>query len=336
MIRFEGSIPCQAQTLALKYRILLAFCIGCISGFACYLRLENWQKQAADFTFTWRAGQYILSGENPYQKILPQGEYPFQTFFYYPLTAAIASLPFTFFPPSAAGAVFFGLSSFLLAFALSAQGWQHFPIFLSAPFVVAAATAQWSPIILAAALLPPLAFLLTCKPNLGLAVFLYKPTWIGLGSILMFIGISIVLFPSWPADWLRTTQSLSGHPPPALVLPAGPLLLLGAVAWRKPEGRMFLGLSLFPQLLFFYDQLPLWLIPKSFSTSVYLSGLSWLAYFAWRLQSVNPITGEVITQPTQYIMLLLFLPALGMLLWQEKETLVAWKKRLINNFSRPA
>ncbi|OGO33936.1 MAG: hypothetical protein A2Z16_03535 [Chloroflexi bacterium RBG_16_54_18] len=320
--------------MAFRYRILLAFCIGGISGFACYQRLENWQKQAGDFTFTWRAGQYILSGENPYEKILPEGDYPFQTYFYYPLTAAIASIPFTFLQPSAAGAVFFGLSSFLLAFALSAQGWKHFPVFLSAPFVVAAATAQWSPVILAAALLPPLAFLLTCKPNLGAAVFLYKPTWIGLGSILIFIGLSFIVSPTWPADWLRTTQTLAGHPPPALVLPAGPLLLLSAAAWRKPEGRMFLGLSLFPQLLFFYDQLPLWLIPRSFVTNLYFSGLSWLAYFAWRIRGVDSVTGEVIIQPTQYIMLLLFLPALGMLLWQEKDTLVDWKKRFINNLAK--
>jgi len=322
--------------MAFRYRILLALCIGCISGFACYQRLENWQKLAGDFTFTWRAGQFILSGENPYEKILPEGDYPFQTYFYYPLTAAIASIPFTFLPPYAAGAVFFGLSSFLLAFALSAQGWKHFPVFLSAPFVVAAATAQWSPILLAAALLPPLAFLLTCKPNLGVALFLYKPTWIGLGSILIFIGLSFIVSPTWPADWLRTTRTLAGHPPPALVLPAGPLLLLSAVAWRKPEGRLFLGLSLFPQLLFFYDQLPLWLVPKSFSTNLYFSGLSWLAYLAWRVRSVDSVTGEVMNQPTQYIMLLLFLPALGMLLWQEKGILVDLKNRLASIFSHPA
>lgn len=321
-------IPRKAAVeLSLKSRILLAFLIGLSSAFFCYRRLESWKKEAADFTFTWRAAGYLLSAENPYEEIFPEGEYPFQTYLYYPLTAVLASFPFVVFPPYTAGAVFFGLSSAILAFALTAQGWRHIPIFLSAPYFVAAATIQWSPLLVAAALLPPLAWLLTCKPNLGFPLFLYRPTWIGLGTILAFLGLSYFVLPSWPADWLRISRSLAGHPPPVLVLPFGPLLLLGAFAWRRPEGRMFLGLALFPQLLFFYDQLPLWLLPRSFLASAIYSGLSWVAYFGWRSLSVDPLSGEVLRQPAQTIMLLLFLPALGMLLWQEKARFISWKDR---------
>lgn len=321
--------PCETEkSLSLRIRILLALIIGLSSASLCYLRLEQRQKEAADFTFTWRAAGYLLSGENPYEKIIPAGEYPFQTYLYYPLTAVLASFPLVLFPPYLAGAMFFGLSSAILAFALTADGWKHLPIFLSAPYFVAAATIQWSPLLLAAALLPPLAWLLTCKPNLGVALFLYRPTWIGLGSIIIFLGLSYFILPSWPSDWLRISLSLTGHPPPVMVLPAGPLLLLGIVAWRRPEGRMFLGLSLFPQLLFFYDQLPLWLLPRSFLGSAIFSALSWVAYFAWRFLSVDPLIGEAIQPPTHYIMLFLFLPALGLLLWQEKARLIGWKHRL--------
>lgn len=322
--------------MSLRYRVLLAVIIGLISALFCYRRLESRQNEAGDFTFTWRAAGYLLLGENPYKEILPEGDYPFQTYLYYPLTAVLASLPFVAFPPYLAGAAFFGMSSALLAFAVSAQGWKRLPIFLSAPYFVAAATVQWSPLLMAAALLPPLAWLLSSKPNLGIPLFLYKPTWLGLSLILAYAGLSYVVLPSWPMDWLGISRSLEGHPPPLLVLPYGPLLLLGAVGWRKPEGRLFLGLSFFPQLLFFYDQLPLWLLPGSFLSSISFSALSWLAYALWRWQGIDPLNGEIITQPDQYIMLFMFLPALGLLLWQEKSRFLAWKKRFTPNDPPPA
>jgi hypothetical protein len=308
----------------LRSRVLLSILIGLLSGMGTYYRLSSWEKQAADFTFTWRAAYYLFNGQNPYTEIRPEEDYPFQTYFYYPLTAAIASAPFAWLPPYLAGAAFFGLSSALLAFALSAYGWRYFPVFISAPYIVALATVQWSPIILAAAILPPLGWLLTCKPNLGAAAFLYKPNWLGFTGSILFTGLSLLLLPSWPLDWWRIARSLVGHPPPMLVLPLGPLLLLGIICWRKAEGRLFLGLSLFPQLLFFYDQLPLWLIPPTLSTGLVYSALSWVAYFSWRFVGQDPRTGAVVKQPTHYILALIYLPALAMLLWEERSTLKKW------------
>ena len=43
----------------------------------------------------------------------------------------------------------------------------------------------------------------------------------------------------------------------------GPLLLLSVMRWRRPEGRLLLAMSLLPQNMLFYDQLLLWLIPKT-------------------------------------------------------------------------
>jgi hypothetical protein len=296
-------------------RILLALAIGIISASICWLRLEQRGQLAADFTWPWRAAQLLLQGKNPYTAIQPTGEYPFQTFFYYPLPAALVALPFAGLPPYPAGALFFGLGSGLLAFAVSKDGWRGLHIFLSASYWVALAVAQWSPLMIAAALISGVEALLVCKPNIGLAGWIYRPSRGGLVGMAAMLGISLLVLPSWPLDWLRVTRNLEGHLPAALILPLGPVLLLAALRWKTPKGRLFLSLALLPQMLFFYDQLLLWLIPASLIQSLALSGLSWVAYLAWRLTGLDPQTGAILRQPTQLILALVYLPALAMLLW---------------------
>lgn len=301
--------------MLLRNRLILAVCIGLISGVACYLRLEQRNQLAADFTFPWRAAQLTWAGENPYTSIQPTGEYPFQTYFYYPLTSALAALPLAWLPAMPAGALFFGISAGLLAFALSREGWKRLAVFASAPFWVALAVAQWSPLLVAASLLPWTEWLLACKPNLGAAMFLYNPSKRGLALLAGFVGLSLLVQPGWPLDWLAVTRKLAGHPPPFLAAPYGFLLLLALLRWREPEGRLFLGIAILPQLLFFYDQLPLWLVARGWKSGLILSGLSWLAYFAWRWRGIDPASGEVLAQPTHAILLLIYLPALALLLW---------------------
>lgn len=298
-----------------RLRWSLALSIGLLSGLVCYAALMRRGQMAADFTFPWRAARLLAQGENPYTAIRPEGEYPFQTYFYYPLTAALAALPFAPLPPYAAGAVFFGLSSGLLAYALSREGWRYLPVFLGAPYWVALGVAQWSPLLAAAALLPGLGWLLACKPNLGLAGFVYRPNRWALVGMLLFGALALLALPGWPWDWLSALDTLEGHPPAVLVLPFGPLLLLAALRWRTARGRLILALSLFPQLLFFYDQLLLGLVPATFTAGVLMAGLSWAAYFAWRLTSVDPASGAILAQPTQYILALIYLPALVLTLF---------------------
>lgn len=297
--------------MPLRQRIFLAAIVAVLSGAICYARLWSRQELAADFTWPWRAAGLLAEGQNPYTIIRPAGDYPYQTYFYYPLTAALAAAPFALLPPYLAGGLFFGLSSGLLAFALAADGWKRMGVFLSAPYWVALAVAQWSPLLAAAALLPGLGWLLACKPNLGVAGFAYRPTWAALIGGAVSGGLSLLLLPSWPRDWLETLGSLEGHPPAALILPLGPLLLLAARSWRTPEGRLLLALSIFPQLLFFYDQLILWLIPRSLRAGVVYAGLSWLGYAAWRATSIGA-GGEILRQPTQFILWSVYLPALWM------------------------
>lgn len=315
--------------MPLRSRFLLALAIAVLSSTVCLLRL-TWRDQlGADFTFAWRAARLLAKGENPYVEIQLTDEYPFQTYFYYPLTAAVAALPFAPLPPNQAAALFFGIGSGLLAYALAERGIPSLVMFLSAPYWVALAVAQWSPLLTAAALLPGLGWLLTCKPNLGLAGFAWSTDRRALAGGLIFGLVTLAIQPSWPWDWLAVLSTLEGHPPAAVVLPFGPLLLLAVLRWRTPQARTLLALALFPQLLFFYDQLILWLIPKNLTSAAVQAALSWVGYLAWRLTGIDNSTGEILRQPTQFVLIFIYAPALVMVLMENPP---AWvHKRLVHS-----
>ncbi len=72
----------------------------------------------------------------------------------YPLPAAIVRLPFAWMRPEIAAGVFYGISSGLLAFGLSREGYERLLIFLAYPYWACILTAQWAPLIMASAFFP--------------------------------------------------------------------------------------------------------------------------------------------------------------------------------------
>lgn len=298
-------------------RIILALLIGVMSFNISYISLTRRECDGCDFNVSWRAAWHLKEGLDPYQEIQPTGDYPYNTSFIYPLPAAIIATPFTFMHPNEAGAIFFALSASLLAFAVTREGSQHLPLFLSAPFLVAAALAHWAPVIMAAALLPAMQWLAVAKPGIGVAALVYRPTWLGLALTLGFIVLAIIMFPGWPADWLN---SLPGeqYKLPFMVFPLGFLLLLSILRWRLPEGRLLLALSIIPQNLWFADQLLLWLVPRSFFLNLALTFVSWLAYGIWRLLIRFSPPGGPAAPPDVIVVTLLCLPVLGILFYQDK------------------
>jgi hypothetical protein len=97
----------------------------------------------------------------------------------------------------------------------------------------------------------------------------------------------------------------------------GFVLLLSAIAWRRPAGRLLLALSLIPQALLFYDQLLLWLIPRTRYQSIFLTAASQVGMIAWYLSldaNDNPVAAAY-----PFVVPFLFIPAMGVLLWQQKQ-----------------
>ncbi len=241
----------------------------------------------------------------------------------YPLTSAIGSIPFSaWLDPIPAAACFIGLSSTLLAWALTSDGYQRLPLFLSVPFLWAANSGQFSPILAAAALMPALGWLAPLKPTLGLATLAYRPSLTAFAGSAVFVGIAFIVDPWWLSGWL---ESLGQRVEDSYLLPVavmgGPIMLLAATRWRRPEGRLLLVLTLVPQLFFFYDQLLLWLVPKTWKETSLLSGLSWLALIAGNTRITTPgaTTHDVSEAYAPVVFALLFLPALVMVLTRRNE-----------------
>src|SRR4030095_6354035 len=136
-----------------------------LGGWGAFITYFSWIRApnhlAKDFSWPWRAARVLLEGHNPYHVVQATGPYPFNVGLFYPLPAAVVALPFAALRPAVAGALFFGLSSALLAFALcrTKSDLAKLPLFLSAPFCMAAVLVQWSPLMTAAAMTSALQFL---------------------------------------------------------------------------------------------------------------------------------------------------------------------------------
>jgi len=267
----------SGRPLTTDERVVVAVLVGVCAGLAAFAVFALYPFMAAkDFTYPWRAARALADGLDPYVAIKPTGHYPFETRFPYPLPTAIAALPFAWLVPTVAGALFYGISAALMAFALSRDGLWRFWAFASAPFAMATALAQWSPLLVAATLLAPLGWALVLKPTLGAALFTYRPTWRAAALAALLVAISLAVNPRWPAEWLDVARHVQRHPAPVLE-PFGAIALLALLRWRTPEGRLVAAMACVPQNLYFYDQLPLWLVARNGREAFALSALSWVA-----------------------------------------------------------
>ena len=314
----EAILPPDVPSPSRHRRLIAALAIGMAAGVLSWL-MQHRVDAAPDFEYVHTAARIFLNGENPYHVMEgPRGSpAPFDQPLFYPFTTLLLAFPLAAFPLAAATGLFIGLSAAALAYCITKDGMWRLHVFASAPFVVAATVGQFSPLLSLMAFVPALGFLAAVKPNLGLALFLRSPTITTVIGSLLLLAVSIAVFPTWPTDWLeslRRSVSDDTHRVPVLQM-GGFALLLSAVAWRRPAGRLLLVLSLIPQALLFYDQLLLWLIPRTRNQSVVLTAASQLGMMVWYF-SLAPDQNPV---PAAYPLIVpfVFLPALGILLWQQ-------------------
>lgn len=307
--------PSQKFVLKPGDTAIAAIFLGAWGAFIAYFSMVSHpQHLAKDFSYPWRAARALLAGDNPYEVIRAVGEYPFNAGLLYPLPAALVATPFSQLRPEIAGALFVGLSAALLGWAVLRDCPYRLPLFISAPFIQAAILGQWSPLLTAAALMPTLQFFAAAKPTVGLAAWLYKPSRRGIVGGLLLAAAAFVVLPGWLGDWLDVTKNMNKYRGPATTL-LGAFLFLGLLRWRRREGRLFVAMSLIPQLPVFYDSLILWLVPSTLWRSLALSAASWVGYLAWYPSRASPLQNEiafpwlVFTIYAPALILLLLLPA---------------------------
>jgi hypothetical protein len=275
---------------------------------------------ANDFRYYWLAGKALIEGHSPYVMVQPGGPQHLVAGFLYPLPAAMLIVPFSFLSPIHAAVAFVSVSSGLLAWGLSKDGYERFPVFGTMPFLWAVTSGQFSPLIMAAAVIPSLGFALSSKPNLGLAGFAgysNRRALIGCGLILIF---SLLLQPSWPREWFdELNRRAPGNYGSPILLPGGLLMLCALLRWRRREARLLLTMSMLPQSLLFYDQLLLWLVPSTRTESAILGITSYAGWFFASL-FVHGSTTEVSRIYGPAILLTIYLPCLVMVLRRPNST----------------
>jgi hypothetical protein len=302
--------------MPLRLRLSVAAIVVVLATASCYVHLVDWGAEDGDFSWPLRGARRFLDHMNPYDdpRLGPDYPYPANARLGYPMPALLIALPFTPLPPAAAGACFFGVSSGLLAFALSRRGWAPLLTLVSGPYFGAAGLAQWSPLTMAAVFLPAIYPAIAAKTNIGLAAAVAYPSARGLLFALAFVALSIAVYPPWVAGWLQNAGDNGAYVPPALILP-GPLLILAWLHWRLPSGRLLGAMSLIPQLLAWADQLMLLLIPQTTRQYLFLTAASWVCYGGWLIARSSLPLGHPI-RPAHIWVMLFYLIALGLVLAQ--------------------
>lgn len=306
----------------IRLRIVVAMAVGVIAGFFAYHQLTGRGHLASDFEYALRAARHLLAGVDPYNDPtvgfgLP---YPFDAQFPYPIFAAMAAVPFTFFGSYIAGAMFVGAISGIMAYGITRDGWWRLSLFLSPCYFVAASVANWSPLLIASAFLPVVFAVAIAKPTLAAPIVLNYPSWLGYALSAAVAILSLVVMPTWPLAWLA---SVVGQQPDKYLVPVlmGPtaLILIASVWWRDRAARLLLMFGCVPQHAFFYDQLVLWLVPQTLRQSLALSAVGWVAYLSWSLydNTFDPWLAQTLGGPElTWTAPMFYLPALVLVMWQ--------------------
>jgi hypothetical protein len=270
----------------------------------------------ADFFQIWAMLQALRSGMSPYVMGCPLIPPCADANQYYPVTAGLAVWPLGYFTPAVASTFFVGFSAACLAFAMFRRDRHRVALFLSYPFFIAVISGQWAPLIMAASLTKGAEWLYAAKPQLGLALFVARPRVRTIVLCCAFAVVSLLVMPGWPLEWWNAASDSRYVGSPILHFAwFAPILLLSALRWRTPEGRLLLALSLVPQTPYCYDQLLLWFVPRTHRESLNLTWLSWLMLGAWRVFAYPKQTDLIVLATfAPYNVLFLFIPCLIMVL----------------------
>lgn len=300
-----------------KDRALCAIALGILAAAGTFASHQPDTDFPSDWDEIWAAGRALLSGRDPYeamQEAYAAGQFKYPLI--YPGTAVVVSLPFALLPLPLGLAAWSGLGTGLLAWVLTGRGWWGLLGLCTVPFFFAYNLVQWSPLLTAAIAFPWLGFLWIAKPTIGIPLFLAWPSRQAVIWGTMLLLVSLLIMPHWPWSMAEGLHSAS-NVKPVIGRPGGFILLFALLRWRRPEGRLLAMLSVVPQTTFFYEMVPLLLIPQTWRQMISFVLLSLLAFLIPPyITPMQPRIGfaAVLTQLWPYWLILIYLPALLMVL----------------------
>ena len=298
-------------------RLAFAAAIGVASALYVLFYARSNPGFVSDFDQVWAGTAALWKGENPYLAVGPGRPFHWHWPLYYPMPALILTAPLGLMSVLAARMVFAGTSAALLAYAITRDGFDRWPMFVSIPFMVNVELVQWSNLLAAAMLLPLLGGIAAAKPNIGLAMVAHtcraRALWaMAIGAGLLVIA-SFAVFPGWLGFWMQNASS-APHISPLLLRPGGPLLLTALARWRRPEARLLAALACTPLTPTFYDPVLLYLVTKTFREALALTVATFVLFFI--VVFSGPIRtaaqwGEIVSTASVWVV---YLPCLIMVL----------------------
>ena len=324
----NGAANAGCIVMPLNRRLLAAGVIGLCAAYLAWPGVGV--VGASDFNQLWYAARALLAGGNPYAAVGPGRAFDWPFPLFYPLPAVLVAVPFTVLGPAHASMLFSGITAALLVWVLTRSAPYRLAAVLSFSFYYATAISQWSPILIASVLIPSLGFLLVVKPTIGLALWLYKPHWQAVAGGTLLLLISFVVRPEWPMEWVQTFGAGTHIRGPITTL-GGPLILFALLRWRRPEARLLVALACVPHTTLLYEVLPLFLVPASWTQSLVLVALNWVAQIVVITMQPYATLADRARMSATVSVALLYLPCLIMVLRRPNEGDVpAWITRGIS------
>ena len=287
-------------------------------------------EPATDFDQIMFAAKALLHGANPYALMGPGKVYSNDFPLLYPITSPVAVLPLGFVSSATATVIFVWVSAALLVYGATRDGWFLTPMFISSAFIYAARRGQWSPALTSAWFLPWMGWVLAAKPNIGLAMFasassLRMMKYAIIGALVLG-GVGLVLAPTWPRDWLAQL-SQARHVVAPVTQPGGFLVLLALLRWKRPEARLLVALACVPHTMFWYELLPLMVIPATFNESVVFALVSTTGLVFEQVLLSRGIHGTALLRDFNAIMIAVaYLPATAMVLRRPNTGQLPWAR----------
>jgi hypothetical protein len=127
-----------------RQRWLVALAFAVITAAFAAARAIHEPLWPTDFDQLWHAARALTAGNDPYAVVGPGRPFQWDWPLYYPLPAVLFAVPFTFLPVLVARIVFSALGAALLGWAVAPRLRTHWPLVLSAAFIISVSRAQWA------------------------------------------------------------------------------------------------------------------------------------------------------------------------------------------------